>query len=89
MTDFMLSDLSMTMPIDLHNLIYVSRNIINNRPLVIQHPTQFWPYYLLIGDNVLTLFELCLTSFGQVFHLFEITLKPRPASPTRAARSRS
>ncbi|CNU23072.1 Uncharacterised protein [Salmonella enterica subsp. enterica serovar Bovismorbificans] len=40
---------------------------------------------LITEVNVLTLFELCLTSSDRFFTSFEITLKPRPASPTRAA----
>ncbi len=45
-------DLSMTMPIDLYNLIYVGRNIINNRLLVIQHLSP--PAVLSFDYRVLT-----------------------------------
>lgn len=46
----------------LHNLIYVSRNIINNRLLVISTSLTLAVLSLITEVNVLTLFELCLTS---------------------------
>ncbi len=53
----------------------------------IQHLTTY-VLSLITEVNVLTLFELCLTSSDRFFTLFEITLKPRPASLTRAGLDR-